>query len=278
MVLGWLSDIHLDFLSPLQRREVLARLATAGVDLWLISGDIGQAPTVAQDLEEIASAVKAPVAFVLGNHDYYRGRIQNVRRDIRRLVARRDDLVWLTEHPVPLVREGVAIVGDDGWGDARLGDPRGSRVELNDFHLIAELAGLDREERIRRVRLLGEESADRLRPRLDAAARSCPTVVVVTHVPPFAAAAWHEGKTCDPQWLPWFSCRAVGEVLVAAATAHLQTRFLVLCGHTHGQGRCEVAANVEVLTAGASYGRPGIAATLEVRDGVWIRIEPDLEP
>ncbi len=38
-------------------------------------------------------------------------------------------------------------------------------------------------------------------------------VVVLTHVPPFADAALHAGEQSGPHGLPFFACRAVGDVL-----------------------------------------------------------------
>ncbi|MCC5791287.1 MAG: metallophosphoesterase [Legionellaceae bacterium] len=51
----------------------------------LISGDIAEAPSIKEILQELAGFIEKPIYFVLGNHDYYRGQIDEVRREIRGL-------------------------------------------------------------------------------------------------------------------------------------------------------------------------------------------------
>lgn len=263
MRLGWLSDIHLNFLDVLGREQFMETLSARSVDAWLLSGDVGEAPSVVPYLKELERAVSAPVYFVLGNHDFYRGSFRTILSEVHSLAQSSDRLVWLTRDGPQLLAPNLALVGDDGWADGRLGDPLGTPVELNDFHLIEELTGHPRSELVRRLNRLGKESAARLGPKLEEAARECENVVVVTHVPPFEGASWHEGGISSPDWLPWFSCEAVGMAILRAAEGHPDTDFLVLCGHTHSPGQYSPVSNVVVHTAGASYGRPAVQATLE---------------
>jgi 3',5'-cyclic-AMP phosphodiesterase len=46
--------------------------------------------------------------------------------------------------------------------------------------------------------------------------------------------------------------------------ANPQSRLLVLCGHTHGNGETRILDNLQVLTGGAEYGRPEIQRVLDV--------------
>ena len=48
--------------------------------------------------------------------------------------------------------------------------------------------------------------------------------------------------------------------------AHPDKEMLVLCGHTHGAGECQVLPNLRVLTGGAEYGRPTVQRMIEVPD------------
>ncbi len=68
------------------------------------------------------------------------------------------------------------------------------------------------------------------------------------HIPPFREAAWYRGRPSNDDFLPFFSCEAVGDVLLETARSHPKCNFLVLCGHTHGGGEIEVAENLRVLT------------------------------
>lgn len=84
MHLGWLSDIHLNFfLGPAARSKFFDGLKQRHVDAWILSGDIGEAGLVVRYLEEFE---RLPVRtyFVLGNHDFYHGSIEQTRADVRR--------------------------------------------------------------------------------------------------------------------------------------------------------------------------------------------------
>ncbi len=263
MKLAWLSDIHLDHAAPAKVREFLDSIASSSVDGWLLGGDIGQADSVVVYLRHIDEAARAPVYFVLGNHDFYGGSIGAVCERVEKLARDSNRLQWLTASTPVFLDSGVALVGDDSWADARLGDPVGSQIELNDFYLIKELSRLSRSARIAALNRLGDEAAERLQRKIGEAASKARTVIVLLHVPPFREAAWHEGRPSADDWLPWFSCQAIGNVILAEAASHPDTEFLVLCGHAHGGGTHSAAKNVVVHTADAAYERPEIQRVFE---------------
>jgi predicted MPP superfamily phosphohydrolase len=82
MKAAWLTDIHLNFLKPKQLDAFLQNLSRETAGCFLISGDIGEADSVAGYLEQMAAILKRPIYFVLGNHDYYGGSIEEVRARI----------------------------------------------------------------------------------------------------------------------------------------------------------------------------------------------------
>ncbi len=43
-----------------------------------------------------------------------------------------------------------------------------------------------------------------------------------------------------------------------------QSRLLVLCGHTHGQGEVQITENIQVLTGEAEYGNPVIQRVFDI--------------
>ena len=114
------------------------------------------------------------------------------------------------------------------------------------------------------LRRLGEEAAEHLKIVLPDALASYDNVVVVTHVPPFREAAWYEGEISNDNWLPFFCCKAVGDVLTEQMEANPDSRLTVLCGHTHGQGEAQILPNLRVVTGGAQYRRPQIQGVLEI--------------
>jgi predicted MPP superfamily phosphohydrolase len=79
MRLTWLTDIHLSFLEDQQLDRLLKRLSAKNSDAVIISGDIGEADNLHHYLGALSAALKPPIYFVLGNHDYYRGTIEYVR-------------------------------------------------------------------------------------------------------------------------------------------------------------------------------------------------------
>src|SRR4051812_20522338 len=94
--LAWLTDIHLNFLRQAGLDAFFASLPDA--DAYAITGDFGEAHDVVAHLRAFAGRV--PVYFVLGNHDFYRGSIAGVRRDVRGLCREVPGLHWMPDSGV----------------------------------------------------------------------------------------------------------------------------------------------------------------------------------
>ena len=261
--IAWLTDLHFNFLDMVELAKFLDYVAARRPDAVLISGDIGEARSVARYLEQIAVAWPMPIYFVLGNHDYYFGSIREVREQVVELCRQFSNLHWLGASEVAELAPRTALVGHDGWADARLGDYERSTVMMNDFKLIAELAQHTKQARWPLLQALGDEAADHVRRVLPLALARYPHVVLLTHVPPFREACVHEGQVSNDEWLPHFSCRAVGEAILEVMRKYPDRRVTVLCGHTHGVGVTRPADNVIVYTGGATYGEPEIQRIFE---------------
>jgi 3',5'-cyclic AMP phosphodiesterase CpdA len=264
-MVAWATDIHLDWADPALRRDFYESLRGSGADAAILCGDIGEGKTTGRWLREIAAALGRPVYFVLGNHDFYGGSIPDVRRQTARLAADCPGLVYLPSAGVVELASGVGLVGHEGWGDARLGDFAFSQVFLPDFITIQDLAAVYHDRRLLRERLraLGDESAGYIARVLPEALARYRRVVLATHVPPFREAAWHDGRSSDDEWLPFFACRAVGDVLLDVMRRHPACDLLVLCGHTHGSGEAQILDNLRVRTGGAEDRRPRIQEMLQ---------------
>ena len=83
-------------------------------------------------------------------------------------------------------------------------------------------------------------------------------VICLTHVPPFREACWHEGRISDEMWLPHFSSKVVGEVLIKQTSQFPEKRTTVLCGHMHSSGVAMISQNLRVITGQTTYGSPEI--------------------
>ena len=136
---AWATDIHLDFLADPQVLAFAATLATDHPDIVVLSGDLSHAELLEHHLRLLAQEIACPIYFVLGNHDYYGSSIAAVRQAVAELGARKTRLRWLPAHGVVALSEETAMVGVDGWADARLGDPQHTPVVLNDFIHIEDL-------------------------------------------------------------------------------------------------------------------------------------------
>jgi 3',5'-cyclic-AMP phosphodiesterase len=249
----WATDVHLNFVDERRVDAFADALAALAPDHVLLGGDIGEAGDVFAYVDRLAERLRRPLHYVLGNHDFYGGSIAAMRAEAR---ARGGNARWLPAAGVVPLSTHTALVGHDGWGDARLGTFDRSQVFLNDFLRIDELRGLDRQALRARLQDLGDDAATSLRRDLARAVEAFEHVVVLTHVPPFAEACWHQGAISAPDWLPFFTCAATGEVIRAAAAARPERRLTVLCGHTHGSGNARILPNLEVHTGGAEYGAP----------------------
>lgn len=263
--IAWATDVHLDHVASPERVALGRRLAAAQAEAVVLTGDISVAACFAEHVSQLRREVEGPVYFVLGNHDFYGGRVDEVRAMVRHRFDEGDTLylhgriAWVGE---------LAVVGVDGWGDARLGDVAGTDLELTDFDLIHDLEGRSPDERKAILRALGDESAEALRAPLIQAVGRTTRVLVLTHVPPFAEAVSSdypdEGPSARARWLPYFACEAVGKVLLEVADANPQCRIEVLCGHTHHRGEVRLRPNLRVRSGRAEYGRPEVQEVLTV--------------
>ena len=261
MHLAWITDPHFNFLPPFGAHafgEYVTKEAQC--DAVVLTGDIAESRSLEKASEGFAEGLGKPVYFVLGNHDYYGGSIEGTRAIASRLGG---NLRWLHSAGVVQLSHETALVGHEGLYDAQYGDPMGSRVWMSDFDWIEDLRGLTRQELVTKLFYLGREAAQEARSVLVEALAQYPKIVMATHYPPFRDACWHEDSISNKEWLPWFTCKAMGDLLLASAEEHPDRQILVLCGHTHSPGKVDILPNLKVWTGGAQYGAPEIAHVFE---------------
>ena len=267
-LLSWATDLHFEFTTVdavVAFCEQVIAQAPAGL---LLTGDIAQAPSIERYLRALDQAIPMPIYFVLGNHDFYHGSFADVHATVDAVVRHSRHLVWMSRVDAVTIDAQTALVGHDGWADSRCGDYAASRVMLNDYRLIRELTGLTADARRLALETLGDAAAAHLARVLPLALAHHRRVIVLTHVPPFPEASWYRGRISDPDWLPHFCAKAVGDVLVEVATAHPEQEVLVLCGHTHAGGTIVIRPNLSVTVGFAEYGRPALQDPLELRSTV----------
>ena len=262
--IAWMTDPHLNCLEDGHLEAFLADLGKLRADALLVGGDVGEAASIGAYLRDLAEAFPWPVYFVLGNHDFYGSSVADVRAEVTRLAEETDNLHYLTATGPVTLAPGIALIGHDGWSDARLGDFERSYVMLNDYLLVAELAGRRGAELKEALQALGDEAAAAVRRDLAAALADHEQVWFLTHVPPFREACTYEGRVADDDWAPHFTGHAVGEALRETMAAHPDRSLTVLCGHSHGEAHFQAAPNLEVHTGGATYGDPRVQRVFDL--------------
>lgn len=254
----WLTDLHLNFLEGLGIKRFISQIQNAEPDIILIGGDTGEAHSVISYLKKLGQFLDSQIYFVLGNHDFYKGSISLVREEARNAANHSERLFYLDVLPYVELTNDTALIGHSGWVDGRFGDYGKSNVMLNDYFLIRELSGLTKADRLKKLNQLGDEAASHLQSSLEMVVEKYRNIICLTHVPPFRESCWHEGRISDDDYLPHFSCKAVGDVLKTTMQENPESHLTVLCGHTHSSSKFQALDNLEVLTGKAEYGKPKI--------------------
>lgn len=269
-----LSDIHADHLQDYDSFVDIMRQIRIKTEpsIVMICGDIGTQRNLEFFLRIIASAFsEIPVFFVLGNHDAYFGTIRGANYLASQVAKEFDNLFFLHNiTDVVKLTSNSAIVGINGWYDARHGDEN-TDLMLSDFEYIDDLRFAYRDggkgkinEIIRRI---ADEDAENLRIKLTEAAKDNKRVYVLTHVPPFKEVVTHMEQdgtvsVSGDKLIPYFSNKALGDVLLDVAQKFPQVKFEVICGHTHSFDSTNLLENLCVWVMQADY--KNIAPAMEI--------------
>lgn len=272
----WLTDIHLNFVHARDRAKFYEEIKLTEAEYIFITGDIAEAQNVCIFLKEMAESLSKTqhVYFVAGNHDYYNGSVAGMRKKLTELDV--PTLHYLPAYQLVCLEDQTFLVGVDGWADGRNGDYENSEVVLNDSRLIAELfhAHLhklyDKTKELKQPLLkvmqeLADLDAEILNQQLIIATSGrAKKVIILTHIPPFPEVSLYRDKIADDSYLPFYTCKAVGNVIMKFAHANLATEFLVLCGHSHHDALYKPLPNLTVKCGGAEYYKPEIQDIFEI--------------
>ncbi len=83
-------------------------------------------------------------------------------------------------------------------------------------------------------------------------------IIILTHIPPFKESCLHNGIISNNDWLPYFSSKATGDILIDIAIKNPSIEFLTYCGHTHSSGFYQPLKNLTIKAGGAEYYKPEI--------------------
>ena len=253
--IAWATDIHLDRLTERDYLEYKEYLAELSPDLFIISGDIAEGEKVCKSLEDFNDSFNFPIYFVLGNHDFYFSSFAETEENIRNLVGKSENLNWLTESEIITLNDATAIIGVEGWGDARNGTLNLSEGSTRDVRSIADYQGLNRAEIETLLNKKGVEYAEILRPKLLEAVKNFQNVILVTHVPPFVEACFDRSlRICGEFKLPFYTCKVIGDMLLEVMNENPACQMTVLSGHTHEKADVKIVENLRVRVKESGYG------------------------
>lgn len=269
MKLAWVTDIHLNFLESANRKRFYQDIIATKSNTVLISGDIAEAPTVSEILEEMARHIAKPIYFVLGNHDYYQSSVESVRQKVTQLSRESSSVNWLPVTGVVQLSNDTLLLGEDCWADGRYGNYADSRIMLNDSLIIQELREgniIGKYQLLNAMQKLADSDAAKLKKNLQLALRqqSPKKIIVLVHVPPFRESCMHEGEVSNDDYLPFFASKITGDVLLGAAKTNPDIDFLILCGHTHSSSYYKPLDNLTVKAGSVEYGKPTVQEVIEL--------------
>jgi predicted phosphohydrolase len=224
--------------------DLVAELLHDPPDLLILAGDIGAGDDFERCLDLFAE-VPAMKALVPGNHDIWvrsndpRGDSMTVYREHLPRLADARGFHYLDQAPLILPDAGLAVVGSMNWYDYSWGIdqlPKAAadwrdRLQTKRFvrgrHNDANFVRWDRDDGTFTREVVGT-----LASHLRRALERVPSVLLVTHHPPFRGLNYPKAEPYDLDALLWeaFSGNTGVESLLAEYGERIPIAF---CGHTH---------------------------------------------
>lgn len=263
----WISDVHLDHCSEAVIEAFYQTIRDAAPTHIFITGDTGTSYNIRKYLKELAELVPGAKTFgVLGNHCVWGSSIEKVQKIVHGLQKTAHNFLYLSTSGPILLDDTTAIVGHDGWYDARHGDPQPRRFVMHDWQAISEYSQNTsfyyptfEQDVIRISQELALKAVLHVQKQLTFTyEHGVKNIIVLTHIPPWAEVAHHRGRPNDAIAAPWYTSKVMGAMLTFEATSHPEVDFTVLCGHTHGPADYHPADNLHCHAGGAEYGAPRI--------------------
>ena len=277
MRLAWATDIHLDMTGDTIGKIRSLASDAASTDAVLITGDISVSNNILQHLSLLELTIEKPIYFVLGNHDYYGSNIMSVRKTVNDFCNSSSYLRYMSSVPFVRLQPGVNLIGHDSWYDAQNGNPRNNVVLMNDWIQISDfnsaLRGsysgqvLNKDVIIQISQRLAQQSVNHIANGIKAVVKESDHIIVMTHVPPFRESFngmnKHSGTSVNDV-LPWYTCKLMGDTLLAAAKTYPHVKFTVLSGHAHSHYDNDLLNNLNVKVGRAIYGNPQLASSISI--------------
>lgn len=267
----WLTDLHIDHASDAQFGQLCQEIRNAAPTHVFITGDTTTSYLLRKTLNRLVNNLQTKIFFVLGNHCCWGTGIevaQKIATDVANKVPSTvgSGLYYLSTSAPIFLDNVTAIVGHDGWYDARHGDPQPRRFLMHDWKAIKEYDSQTsfyyptfEQDVIRISQGLADKAVGHVAKQLSQVYKhGMKKVILLTHIPPWTQSAHHRGRPNDAIAAPWYTCKIMGDFLEYQAKSHPEVDFTVLCGHTHGPADYHPLDNLHCHAGGAEYGKPRV--------------------
>ena len=274
MRLAVANDTHFTHAGDITKavRKFVRRLDELDADTLLFTGDISDNRDWPDRLSHIRQDWKQDILYVLGNHDYYGWSWQEACDAARALDAKDDQLTWLDMAGHLMLDEDVAIVGSSSPSCLTVGDsPLKTRMWdcFNDFIHIEELSSrIGNPSEMCAVQTdFAMRAGTQLHFDIGAALdnKEVKRIIVATHVAPYWWSAKWRGQPTQPDIVPFYVNKYLGDTVDFFADMRPDVEFVCLHGHTHGafRGKHETHDNVMIMAGAAEYGHPKVQMVLD---------------
>lgn len=250
----WFTDTHLDKVTPWTLSQFILHIRKENPTGIFLTGDISNGALTIKHLQMIATFIKCPIYFVLGNHDYHFSSIEKTHQKIRELCKEYPNLIWVTEAGVIHINDEVAIIGTEGWYDVENGNPTYLRLTF-DWFMTEDFRKLpSMEARIEYWRELAAKSAHDISDKLEKALeQGYKNIYILTHFPPWKEATRDVGTVMEKFWLPYNTNLSLGRAIEKTMENHKKKHATILAGHTHTDCWIHVTRNIECKISKAKY-------------------------
>lgn len=252
MKIIWITDPHINHVTIEKQNLLLNDILKENPTHIFLTGDIENN----RNLNFLLSLSKiAKVYFILGNHDFYGNSFNLTNKKFKRFASKNKDIFYLTNLPPIELNKNICIIGHDGWYDLLNGDFWNTRVYLNDFNFIYDLKYQNKNDLFDIIQTINQKFIKQARYHLKNALKKYDKIFFLTHVPPFKEASFYLGKQTSDYYLPFFSCKTMGEMILDVMKNYKNKKLIVLCGHTHSEGFYKPNENITVEVGKAEYGK-----------------------
>eukprot|EP01113_Clastostelium_recurvatum_P002326 TRINITY_DN10965_c0_g2_i1.p1 TRINITY_DN10965_c0_g2~~TRINITY_DN10965_c0_g2_i1.p1 ORF type:complete len:236 (-),score=27.31 TRINITY_DN10965_c0_g2_i1:247-954(-) len=188
------SDVHVEFPRTTERLD--PRTLQPQAPYLALLGDIGYpSKQEYKDLLLKASDDFKMVFIIAGNHEYYKGHYDSVKKQITDICAERDNLIYMDKRS--MLVDGVRVLGCTLWSYVSDGNAKLVQKCLNDYHCIY-VTGKDGEwEKLSVPDTVGwhQDEVAWLNAEIQLAKEKGERVVIFTHHAPSMK------RTSDPQYV-----------------------------------------------------------------------------